>query len=165
MTRTLLPAILLFAAACNNGGGEAHKDSVAVTDSDTIFIERPLEPVVAMDSVQIDSSLLPGRWVQPVEGVDTLLLGFHLRKDGKAASIQLESLKYQTWSRHNDTLLLHGLAGYSKADTTFLQTDTLLIRELSDTALRVHPVNAAEGHIETFRRQTTTSVKKKGSRR
>ncbi|WP_341842161.1 lipocalin family protein [Chitinophaga caseinilytica] len=161
MTRILLPAILLLAAACNNGEGEAHKDSVAVTGSDTIFIERPLEPAVALDSVHIDSSLVPGRWVQPAEGVDTLLLGFQLKKGGKASSIQLESLKYQSWSLHKDTLLLHGLAGYSKADTTFLQTDTLLIRELSDTALRVHPVNAAEGHIETFKRQTSTSTKKR----
>ncbi|WP_126249215.1 lipocalin family protein [Chitinophaga rhizosphaerae] len=161
MTRILLPAILLLAAACNNGEGEAHKDSVAVTGSDTIFIERPLEPAVALDPVHIDSSILPGRWVQPAEGVDTLLLGFQLKKGGKASSIQLESLKYQSWSLRNDTLLLHGLAGYSKADTTFLQTDTLLIRELSDTALRVHPVNAAEGHIETFKRQTPSSSKKR----
>lgn len=159
MTRTFLPAILLLAAACNNSSGEPHKDSVAVTGSDTIFIERPVEPVVSTDSIRIDSTLLPGRWVQPAEGVDTLMLGFHLRKGGKASSIMLETLKYQSWSLIKDTLLLHSLAGYSRADTVFLQTDTLLIRELSDTALRVHPVNAAEGHLETFMRQRTSKKK------
>lgn len=164
MIRTLLPAILLFAAACNNSEGEAHKDSVAVSGGDTMFIDRPLEPAPVADSVIIDTTLLPGRWVQPAEGVDTLLLGFHLRKGGKGASIMLESLKYQSWSLHKDTLFLHGLAGYTKADTVFLQTDTLLIRELSDTALRVHPVNAAEGHIETFRRQIEKGKKKSGRR-
>ncbi len=154
MTRTLLPAILLLAAACNSGQGEPHKDSVAVTSNDTIFIERPVEPPVAiMDSVVVDSTLLPGKWVQPVEGVDTLLLGFQIRKGGKASSIMLESLKYQSWTLKKDTLLLHGLAGYAGSDTTYLQTDSFLIRELSDTALRVHPVNAALDHIETFKRQ------------
>ncbi|WP_298709566.1 lipocalin family protein [Chitinophaga sp.] len=161
MTRTLLPAILLLAVACNNSSGDAHKDSVAVTDEDTVFIERPVEPVATLDSVHIDSTLLPGRWVQPAEGVDTLMIGFHIRKDGKASSIHLESLKYQSWRLLQDTLLLHGLAGYSRADTVFLQTDTLLIRELSDTALRVHPVNAADGHVETFKRQASTPSRKK----
>lgn len=165
MIRTLLPAILLFSAACNNSEGEAHKDSVTVSGGDTMFIDRPVEPPPAADSVTIDSTLLPGRWVQPAEGVDTLLLGFHLRKGGKGSSIMLESLKYQSWSLQKDTLFLHGLAGYAKADTVFLQTDTFLIRELSDTVLRVHPVNAADGHIETYHRQTTEKTKKKPGRR
>lgn len=161
MTRIFLPAILLLAAACNSGEGETHKDSVAVTGSDTVFIEQPLDPAPVLDTVHIDSALLPGKWVQPAEGVDTLMLGFHLRKGGKASSIMLESLKYQSWSLKNDTLLLHALAGYSKADTVFLQTDTLIIRELSDTALRVHPVNAAQEHLETFTRLAAPKKKKK----
>ncbi len=160
MTRIFLPAILLLATACNSGEGETHKDSVAITGSDTVFIDQPLEPVPVKDSVYIDSTLLPGRWVQPAEGVDTLMMGFHLRKGGKGASIMLESLKYQSWNLKKDTLLLHALAGYGSADTVFLQTDTFLIRELSDTALRVHPVNAALEHVETFTRQTTAKKKK-----
>lgn len=150
----LLAGCLLTLAACQAPvPREAEKDSVAVTDSTADTVTMPADSIVvaADTAVAVDSLLLPGRWLQPVQGIDSVMQGFNLKKNGRAESVNMHSRLYDKWLLQRDTLLLwsHG----EKAKDTVKVIDTLLIRELSDTSLVVFPTSAAPGYLEKYTRK------------
>ncbi|WP_158618060.1 lipocalin-like domain-containing protein [Chitinophaga lutea] len=150
---------LLLAACQAPVSGEKEKDSVAVTDSTELVDTLPADSVTVIPAdtaVIVDSTLVPGRWLQPVQGIDSVMQGFNLRKNGKAESVNMHSRLYDKWKLQQDTLLLWSHAEGDKEPVT--EIDTLVIKMLNDTSLVVFPTNAAPGYLEKYTR-------KKGSRK
>ena len=152
--RALVPAFLLLLAACQSPASKTGAvDSVTIPDTITeLQVIVPDTPKVAVvtDSVKIDSVAIFGKWTQPVQGIDSIFQGFHLKKNGVASSINMETLKYDKWKLEKDTLLLRS---HSEGVATRTATiDTLLIKTLNDTVLVAWPVTAATGYLETFKR-------------
>ncbi len=156
----LLAGCCLLLAACQAPvTAEKEKDSIAVTDSTAETDSLPADSVTVIPpdtAVIVDSTLVPGRWLQPVQGVDSVLQGFNLRKNGKAESVNMHSRLYDKWKLQHDTLLLWSHAEGEKEPVA--EIDTLVIRVLNDTSLVVFPTNAAPGYQEKYTR-------KKGSRK
>lgn len=75
---------------------------------------------------------LEGSWTQPVPGMD-LVQGVALEAGGKASSIGMATLKYETWSREGDDLILSGKSIGNGKTLSF--TDTLAIERLTADSL------------------------------
>lgn len=152
--RAIVPASLLLMAACQAPAPKTGTvDSVTVPDTITelqvIVPDTAVVPPI-VDSVKIDSVAIFGKWIQPVQGIDSILQGFHLKKNGTASSINMETLKYDKWKLLKDTLMLWSHSeGVAKRSATI---DTLLIKTLNDTVLVAWPITAATGYLETFKR-------------
>lgn len=151
---------LLLMAACQAPvAPEAEKDSVAVTDSTGGVDTLPADSVIvtADTAVVVDSALMPGKWLQPVQGIDSVTQGFTLKKNGKAESVNMHSRLYDKWKLLQDTLLLwsHG----EGAKDTLPVIDTMIIKVLNDTSLVVFPTSAAPGYLEKYSRKITRKGK------
>lgn len=48
-----------------------------------------------------------GEWVEPIPGMEGVQ-GVKLEKEGKASSINMQTLVYERWSLHGDSLVLEG---------------------------------------------------------
>lgn len=51
---------------------------------------------------------LAGTWVQPVPGMPGQVQGVTLEEGGKASSVNMATLVYETWNKKGDTLTLTG---------------------------------------------------------
>ncbi|MHC5202950.1 lipocalin-like domain-containing protein [Myroides sp. LJL119] len=71
---------------------------------------------------------IQGKWVQPISGQQGFQ-GIELSKGGKASSINMATLKYQTWEKKGDTLIVSGQSIGNGQTSTFY--DTLHILELT----------------------------------
>lgn len=153
--RTIIPVSLLLITACQSPASKTGTaDSVTVPDTITelqvITKDTPAPEVAVIDSVQIDSTAILGKWTQPVQGIDSIFQGFQLKKNGTASSINMETLKYDKWKLFKDTLLLWSHSeGVANRTATI---DTLLVKTLNDTVLVAWPITAAIGYLETFKR-------------
>ena len=87
-----------------------------------------------------------GTWVEPIPGMDGEQ-GFSLEKGGHAESVNMATLKYETWSCKGDCLVL---TGQSIGNGQTLQfTDTLRIVKVDSDNLVVE----RGGTTSTFRRK------------
>lgn len=78
---------------------------------------------------------LVGSWVQPIPGQENSMQGIKLDKDGKASSINMHTLLYETWEKKGDMLLLTGKSMGNGQIITF--TDSLKIESVSKDALKL----------------------------
>ena len=85
--------------------------------------------VVALGAVSCGQSSIEGSWVEPIPGMERSKQGIMLNKGGKASSINMETLKYEKWSREGDLLILSGESIGNHQTLPFV--DTLLIKELT----------------------------------
>ncbi|HJT73509.1 MAG TPA: lipocalin family protein [Chitinophaga sp.] len=162
MKRCIVPAVifLLVAAACQQ---PAERSATSATE-DSSLIDVDTVPSVVVDSVTTvkadtityDESMLVGKWLQPVPGVEKEMQGFQLKKNGGITSINTYSLVYSKWKLMHDTLLLWSRTEGAKQKDSSLAIDTILIRALTDSSLILFPIKAAEGYTEEYRK-----VKKK----
>lgn len=51
---------------------------------------------------------IEGRWVQPIPGMEGQSQGIGLEKDGKAESINMYTLVYESWQKSGNKLILKG---------------------------------------------------------
>lgn len=72
---------------------------------------------------------IEGTWVQPVPGMENMTQGFVLTGDGKASSVSMATLQYETWQRDGDRLILTGKSIGNGQTIAF--SDTLDIVELT----------------------------------
>ncbi len=156
MIKPWMPLFCLLAlAACQAPvKQEAAQDSAAApADSLTDTVTMNADSVtVTADTAHIDSTLLPGKWMQPVPGLDSLTQGIYLRKNGKASSINMHTLLYDKWALVRDTLFLWSHSeGVKNPDTTII--DTLLVKSLDDTSMVLFPLKAAPGYLEKYTRK------------
>ncbi len=153
MKKNVLPAFLLLIAACQSPASKqaAEKDSVAVADSTEVPRASHADSVATVDTVHIDTTLLPGKWLQPVPGIDSMDQGFILKKNGKAASVNMHTLIYDNWRVVRDTLILGSHSEGVKNPSAVI--DTLLIKALNDSVMVLFPISAAQGYEEKYTRR------------
>lgn len=68
---------------------------------------------------------LEGKWVEPIPGLADQVQGIHLMPEGKASSINMATLQYETWEKQGDKLIVSGKSIGNAQTIPF--TDTLTI--------------------------------------
>jgi hypothetical protein len=152
----MMPLCLLLLAACQapvqKETGEDSAAAAADSLTDTTVMEADTAVVVPADTpVHIDSTLITGRWMQPVPGLDSLTQGIYIRKNGKASSINMHTLLYDKWSLVKDTLFLWSHS--EGVENPVSAIDTLLVKSLDDTSMVLFPLKAAPGYLEKYTRK------------
>lgn len=74
-----------------------------------------------------------GVWLEPVPGMPGKVQGFDLQKDGKAASVNMATLQYESWEKDGNTLTLRGKSLGNHQTISF--TETLHIEQLTNETL------------------------------
>lgn len=74
-----------------------------------------------------------GKWVQPVIGLQDAEQGFVLMEGGKASSVNMATLQYETWQLQGSKLILSGKSIGNRQEISF--TDTLKIETLTQDSL------------------------------
>lgn len=74
-----------------------------------------------------------GKWVQPVPGLPGLQQGFELEEGGKASSVNMATLRYETWQQTGNRLILTGKSIGNRQTIPF--SDTLNIERLTPDSL------------------------------
>lgn len=79
---------------------------------------------------------IEGTWTQSIPGMPERVQGFVLNNDGKAESVNMATLKYNTWKVLGyDSLVLTGTSIGNGGSYHF--TDTLIIESLTDDSLHL----------------------------
>lgn len=106
----------------------------------------------ASDSIppaQNESPALVGSWVEPIPGMNGEQ-GVKLEENGKAQSINMATLQYESWTLQGNTLVL---AGKSLGNGTTIEfKDTLTVVSLTADSLIVAP-NRGEGMERHYSRK------------
>ena len=80
-----------------------------------------------------DAENIVGTWVQPVPGLPEMQQGFVLEAGGKASSVNMATLQYETWQHHGKSLILSGKSMGNHQVIEF--SDTLIIEKLTSDSL------------------------------
>ncbi len=81
----------------------------------------------ALASCNCNSNSVLGEWIEPIPGMDGVQ-GVKLEKDGKASSINMATLVYESWQQQGDTLILTANSIGNKIAFTF--QDTLIVTKV-----------------------------------
>lgn len=76
---------------------------------------------------------IEGTWVQPIPGTETEVQGLRLEPEGKASSVNMATLLYESWSRDGETLVLNGKSLGNGITIEF--SDTMRIDKLTADSL------------------------------
>ena len=76
-----------------------------------------------------NSESIVGRWEQPVPGLPMLKQGFILEEGGKASSLNMATLLYDTWKQEGSSLILSGTSKGNHLTLSF--SDTMKIERLT----------------------------------
>lgn len=76
---------------------------------------------------------LVGEWVEPVPGMENQVQGIKLENDGKASSINMATLQYESWEKKDNKLILSGKSVGNHQTISF--SDTLMIEKLTKEEL------------------------------
>lgn len=74
------------------------------------------------------SDRLVGSWVQPIPGQENKMQGVKLEKGGKASSINMHTLVYESWDLDGDKLILSGKSIGNAQTIQF--SDTLIVDKI-----------------------------------
>ena len=91
--------------------------------------------IVLLQTACGNGTELLGKWMQPVPGMPEMEQGILLEKGGKAHSVNMATLQYETWEQHGDQLILSGNSIGNQQTIPF--RDTLLIERLDSDSLFV----------------------------
>lgn len=89
-----------------------------------------------------------GEWVEPVPGMENMVQGVKMEDGGKASSVNMATLKYETWKRSGEELILTGKSIGNSQTLAF--TDTLTIEKLTEDSLVLKQKN---GYVHNYARQ------------
>lgn len=92
--------------------------------SKSVFTLFTVVSLAACSGVQIE-----GSWIEPVLGMPEMVQGVTLEKGGKATSINMATLQYESWVKNGDKLVLSGKSIGNHQTISF--SDTLQIEELT----------------------------------
>lgn len=73
-----------------------------------------------------DTPSVEGAWVEPVPGMEGMTQGVKLEAEGKASSINMATLKYESWSQEGDRLILTGKSIGNGQTIDFADTLTIV---------------------------------------
>lgn len=107
--------------------------SIKMTTSRLAIFLSGTALLLAFNLTSCNDSDIEGRWIQPVPGMEGMTQGFCIEKGGKASSINMATLQYETWEQDGNLLILTGKSIGNKQTCGF--SDTLLIKELTDNTL------------------------------
>lgn len=80
-----------------------------------------------------DGNSIEGKWVEPVPGMESQTQGINLEKGGKASSINMATLQYESWEKKDNMLILSGKSIGNHETSSF--SDTLFIEKLEKNKL------------------------------
>jgi hypothetical protein len=158
MLAGLLIAVL---SGCSSPGNKVPADKIE-EDSSLIAVQEDTSAttvadslaLVSTDTVPLDPGLLPGKWLQTIQGPDKpVMQGFLLKRNGAMTSVNTYAVVYEKWALQRDTLLLWSRAEGMKTKDSSHVIDTAIITELTDTSLVLHPLKAAEGYLDRYERK------------
>lgn len=64
----------------------------------------------AMIFTACSGASIEGTWIEPIPGMEHLSQGIKIESKGKATSINMATLQYETWENKGDKLILTGKA-------------------------------------------------------
>ena len=64
--------------------------------------------MVAVLLTACNGASIEGAWVQPVPGMEQMSQGIRIKAGGKASSINMATLQYETWEKKGNQLVLTG---------------------------------------------------------
>lgn len=88
------------------------------------FLLGIFSAVICLSACSYNASL-SGKWVEPIPGMEDRVQGFALEKDGQASSINMATLRYESWQRQGDKLILSGISIGNGISSNFSDTYTI----------------------------------------
>lgn len=88
--------------------------------------------VIALAACSNSGNII-GRWIEPVPGMPEMVQGFDLMDGGRAVSINMATLQYDTWRHSGDQLVLSGKSIGNHQTISF--TETMTVKELTKDTL------------------------------
>lgn len=85
---------------------------------------------------------IEGTWVEPVPGMENMTQGIKIESDGKASSVNMATLQYESWEKEGNSLILTGKSIGNHQTLEF--TDKYEIRELTGDKLVLKREDGAE---------------------
>lgn len=76
---------------------------------------------------------IEGTWVEPVPGMEHITQGFRLESGGRASSVNMATLQYESWKRDGSLLILSGKSIGNGVTGSF--ADTLVMVKLTEDSL------------------------------
>ena len=90
---------------------------------------------------------IEGSWVEPVPGMDDMYQGIKLEAGGKASSVNMATLQYESWTNEGGQLILTGKSIGNRQILSF--SDTLIIEKLTQDSLVLRKGN----HVIRYSKQ------------
>jgi|688.fasta_scaffold126196_3 hypothetical protein len=113
----ILGACIFLLQAC--GKKESQENTTAAADSTTVATEEPAPTTEVAPAIAIANSEVEGKWVHPVAGSEKEKEGFELKADGKASSINMATLIYDSWKLEGNKLTLQALSKGNGSESKF----------------------------------------------
>lgn len=88
---------------------------------------------VVLMTAACHSELLIGEWVQPIPGMEEQIQGIRIEKGGKASSINMHTLVYESWKKDGNELVLTGKSIGNGMTIEF--SDRYIIKTLNNNVL------------------------------
>lgn len=70
----------------------------------------------------VDNNSIAGEWVEPIPGIESQVQGIRLEENGKATSINMATLQYESWERTGNKLILKGKSIGNRQTIEFVDT-------------------------------------------
>lgn len=99
---------------------------------------------------------IEGTWTEPVPGIEHLSQGIKIESEGKATSINMATLQYETWENKGDKLILTGKSIGNRQTLPF--TDTLTIEKLTQDSLILNKGNYTLRYARVKEDQITETI-------
>ncbi len=84
-------------------------------------------------TVACNETEIEGKWVEPVPGMENQMQGINLERGGKATSINMATLQFESWEKKDNMLILSGKSIGNHETNSF--SDTLIIEKLAKDEL------------------------------
>ncbi len=110
----------------------------------------------AMIFTACSGASIEGTWIEPIPGMEHLSQGIKIESKGKATSINMATLQYETWENKGDKLILTGKSIENRQTLSF--TDTLTIEKLTQDSLILNKGNYTLRYARTNEDQITETI-------
>ena len=109
----ILGASLFLLQAC----GKKETQESKTTDSTAVKTEAPATTTESAPAITNEPII--GKWIHPVPGSEKEKEGFELKADGKATSINMATLIYESWKLEGNKLTLQALSKGNGSESKF----------------------------------------------
>lgn len=117
----------------------------------TILVACALSATSCTNQAKFNESDFIGSWVQPIPGI-TGEQGFLLEEGGKAESVNMATLQYDSWNLQGNQLILSGKSLGN--GTTIAFQDTLTVLRLTNDSLVVSQNRGKHAELHYTRMNT-----------